>query len=182
MSRLLFLFLVLSTPLIQSCEKDETPPPPDPEVELPEVTTTPVSMVTLDAAVSGGEVTDDGGDVLVSRGVCWSTSPEPTTADSKTVDGAGVGSFVSSLSGLTAGQMYYVRAYATNSAGTAYGQQESFSTESLSPLLDNLVAYWSLDEAAGLVAKEAAGIWRRALSQEEVEGLYNGGAGLAYPF
>ncbi len=96
-------------------------------------------MIALDAAVSGGEVLQDGGDPVVSRGVCWSTSPEPTTADAKTLDGTGVGTFGSSLSELTAGQLYYVRAYATKSAGTAYGQQESFSTESVSPFLDNLV-------------------------------------------
>jgi hypothetical protein len=64
----------------------------------------------------------------MARGVCWSTSPNPTTADSYTIDGTGTGTFVSILSGLTPNTLYYVRAYATNSVGTAYGNEVSFTT------------------------------------------------------
>ncbi len=74
-------------------------------------------------------MTDDGGATVTTRGVCWSTSQNPTTSNSKTTDGSGTGSFTSSLTGLTCGTTYYVRAYATNSAGTAYGSQENFNTE-----------------------------------------------------
>jgi hypothetical protein len=97
-------------------------------VLLPEVTTAPVLAITQTAATSGGSLTSDGGATVTARGVCWSTSPNPTTANSKTTDGMGTGSFTSSLAGLTPGTPYYVRAYATNSAGTAYGNEVSFTT------------------------------------------------------
>ena len=61
-------------------------------------------------------------------GVCWNTSGNPTASDPKTTDGSGTGSFTSNIAGLTAGTVYYVRAYATNSAGTGYGNQVRLST------------------------------------------------------
>ncbi len=82
----------------------------------------------MTTAVSGGNVTSDGGAAVTARGVCWSTNHNPTTADSKTVDGSGTGAFTSNLNGLIAGTTYYIRAYATNSAGTAYGDEVSFTT------------------------------------------------------
>jgi len=101
---------------------------------LPSVTTTAVSAITAYTATSGGNVTSDGGGAVTARGVCWSTSVSPTTADSKTADGAGMGSFVSLITGLIPGTTYYVRAFATNSTGTAYGTQQSFTA----PLLPSL--------------------------------------------
>ena len=62
------------------------------------------------------------------RGVCWSTSQNPTINDNKTTDGSGTGSFTSQLTGLSRNTIYYVRAYATNSAGTSYGDQKSIKT------------------------------------------------------
>ena len=97
---------------------------------LPTVTTTAVSNITATTADSGGNVTDDGGDAVTARGVCWSTSESPTTADSKTTDGTGTGEFTSSITGLAAGTTYYVRAYATNAVGTSYGSQVSFTADS----------------------------------------------------
>ena len=97
-------------------------------VELPIVTTTNVTDVTQTTAKSGGNVTDDGGTTITARGVCWSTSQNPTISNSHTTDGNGTGSFTSSITGLTANTTYYVRAYATNSAGTGYGEQRSFTT------------------------------------------------------
>jgi len=85
-------------------------------------------------ATSGGNVTSNGGGTVTARGVCWGTSPNPTTANSKTVDGSGTGAFVSALAGLTLNTPYYVRAYATNSAGTAYGNEITFTTL-LNPIL-----------------------------------------------
>ncbi|MBN2665560.1 MAG: fibrobacter succinogenes major paralogous domain-containing protein [Bacteroidales bacterium] len=100
------------------------------EVLLATVTTADITSPTQTSAVSGGNVTSDGGGTITARGVCWSTNQNPTVADSKTTDGSGTGSFTSNLTGLTAGTAYYVRAYATNSAGTAYGSQEDFTTPS----------------------------------------------------
>jgi uncharacterized protein (TIGR02145 family) len=94
----------------------------------PAVTTVSVSAITQTSATCGGNVTDDGGAEVTARGVCWGTSQNPTTGSSKTNDGTGTGTFTSSITGLTPGNEYFVRAYATNSEGTSYGGQESFSS------------------------------------------------------
>jgi len=98
------------------------------EIVLATVSTTPATSVTATTAVSGGNITSDGGSAITARGVCWSINQNPTIADSKTIDGSGTGTFTSSITGLTDGTTYYVRAYATNSTGTVYGNQESFTT------------------------------------------------------
>ncbi|NDV46653.1 T9SS C-terminal target domain-containing protein [Paludibacter sp. 221] len=91
-------------------------------------TVTSVSYVSTTTAISGGNVSNDGGAAVTERGVVWSTVSNPTVADNKTIDGEGAGSFESTLTGLTAGTTYYVRAYATNKAGVAYGNEVSFTT------------------------------------------------------
>ena len=95
---------------------------------LPTLTTDPATNITQTNATSGGNVTSDGGSTVTVRGVCWSTTSNPTTANSFTTDGMGTGAFVSNLTGLTASTLYYVRAYATNGVGTAYGNEVSFTT------------------------------------------------------
>jgi uncharacterized protein (TIGR02145 family) len=96
---------------------------------LPTLTTTAASAITTTSASSGGNISSDGGGSITARGVVWSTSQNPTIAlSTKTSDGTGSGSFSSSLTGLSPNTFYYVRAYATNSAGTAYGSQVSFTT------------------------------------------------------
>ena len=101
---------------------------------LPTISTTATSAVTTTSANSGGNITADGGAVITARGVCWSTSPNPTIAlSTKTSNGNGSGSFSSIITSLNLNTLYYVRAYATNSAGTAYGNQVSFSTSSSNP-------------------------------------------------
>jgi len=92
------------------------------------VTTTPVTGITTSTATSGGNVESDGGSSVTARGVCWSTTANPTITDTKTTDGSGTGTFSSSITGLTASTTYHVRAYATNSSGTAYGNDVSFVT------------------------------------------------------
>ena len=94
----------------------------------PAVTTGSVLGVTTTTATCGGEVVDDGGFNVTARGVCWSTSHNPTVADAHTNNGTGLGQFTSSITGLTPGTTYYVRAYATYSEGTAYGEEVSFFT------------------------------------------------------
>ncbi|MCX6249858.1 MAG: M6 family metalloprotease domain-containing protein [Bacteroidetes bacterium] len=95
---------------------------------LPVIITTTITNISTTTAAGGGTVTSDGGNSVTARGVCWSTASNPTTANSHTTDGAGTGMFVSNLTGLIQGTLYHVRAYATNSVGTAYGNEISFST------------------------------------------------------
>ena len=95
---------------------------------LPTVTTADVTSVTSTTAMGGGTVIADGGFPITNRGICYSTSPDPTIAGLHTNDGVGLGSFVSQMTGLSAHTTYYVRAYATNSAGTVYGEQRTFIT------------------------------------------------------
>ena len=102
---------------------------------LPTITTTAASAVTATTATSGGNITSDGGAAVTARGVCWSTSQNPTTSNSKTSEGSGTGSFTSNITGLTPGAIYYFRAYATNSAGIAYGNQITTTTLAILPFL-----------------------------------------------
>jgi uncharacterized protein (TIGR02145 family) len=95
---------------------------------LPVVTTDSVSDIVQTTALSGGNVISDGGTTVTARGVCWSTYSNPTISDANTINGNGPGNFISNITGLTANTSYYVRAYATNNAGTSYGNQVSFTT------------------------------------------------------
>ena len=97
----------------------------------PTVTTSAVTNIGTNTATSGGNVTSDGGGAVTARGVCWGTSSTPDISGSHTSDGTGTGSFVSYLTGLAANTTYYVCAYATNSAGTAYGSVLQFKTATL---------------------------------------------------
>jgi hypothetical protein len=93
---------------------------------LPTVTTTAVSDITALSSVSGGTIISSGGAEIVNRGVCWSISNNPTIANNVTQDWGSP--FTSFISGLAPNTTYYVRAFATNSVGTAYGNQVSFTT------------------------------------------------------
>jgi hypothetical protein len=95
---------------------------------VPTVTTNAISSVTITTASSGGNVTSDGGAPVTARGVCYSTFPYPTIVNATTSNGTGIGSFTTNITGLISGTTYYVRAYATNSAGTSYGNEVSFTT------------------------------------------------------
>jgi uncharacterized protein (TIGR02145 family) len=103
-----------------------------PDVNLPILTTSAPSSIGQSTAFSGGVITDDGGGSITIRGICWSTNINPTIdLESKTNNGTGSGSYSSQMTGLTPNTTYFVRAYATNIAGTSYGNQESFTTLSL---------------------------------------------------
>jgi hypothetical protein len=110
----IFLLLVFS-----GCEKRE----------LPEVVTAEISSIDRISAISGGEGTNEGTSEVISKGVCWSGVDNPTIGDSITVDGSGLGSFTSNLTGLNPETDYFVRAYATNNEGTGYGETKSFATD-----------------------------------------------------
>jgi uncharacterized protein (TIGR02145 family) len=98
-------------------------------VVVPTLTTTAVTGVTLTTAATGGNITDDGGGAVTARGICWATTLNPVIgATNTTTNGTGTGVFVSNITGLLPGTPYHVRAYATNSAGTAYGADFPFTT------------------------------------------------------
>ena len=114
-----FFLIALVCTLLVGCK-------PDPV--LPTVETSAVTEITQTTATTGGTITNDGGAEITSRGVCWSTNQNPTINDMLTSNGSGVGTFASSIENLLASTTYYVRAYATNSAGTAYGANFCFVT------------------------------------------------------
>ncbi len=92
------------------------------------VTTTAVTGITLTGATSGGSVTTDGGSAVTARGVCWAATANPVATGNHTTDGTGTGTFVSTITGLSANSTYHVRAYATNANGTYYGADLTFTT------------------------------------------------------
>ena len=114
---------------LNSCIKDEDSNIPSSSLNLPFVSTTEVSSINQTTASCGGHIRKDGGTAITVRGFCWSTGRTPTIADYKTVDSAGIGGFSGSLKGLSPGTNYFVRAYATNKAGTGYGKVVSFTTQ-----------------------------------------------------
>lgn len=101
----------------------------DKKINLPALTTSNITQITDQRAISGGHIFFDGGTAITARGVCWSKNQSPTLNDNKTVDGTGEGGFISSISQLEPNTKYYVRAYATNSNGTQYGKQFNFTTK-----------------------------------------------------
>ncbi|MCX6830177.1 MAG: fibrobacter succinogenes major paralogous domain-containing protein [candidate division Zixibacteria bacterium] len=130
---LLFALAAFILLLFVSCGDDD---PVSPNDKVPILTTAAVSTITQTTAQCGGNIISDGGAAVTARGVCWSASPTPTIADSKTTDGVGAGGFTSSVAGLTASTPYYVRAYATNSVGTGYGNEVAFTTFALGTVID----------------------------------------------
>lgn len=117
MKNILRIFgVLLFLQLFQSCKKDE----------VPTLTTSEVVNFTGTGATTGGTIIDEGSARVIVRGVCWSTKTNPTIENSKTQDGAGDGVFTSQISDLDLSTTYYVRAYATNGAGTGYGNEISF--------------------------------------------------------
>jgi len=117
----LLMILVGFVAMLSSCKEDVT-------LLKPVVETSEVSSIAADSALSGGVVTSDGGNDVIARGVCWSKAPNPTIKDSLTIDASGTGEYSSIMIGLQHKTKYYVRSYATNGGGTAYGLQVSFTT------------------------------------------------------
>ncbi len=113
---------------------------------IPIVSTTTVSGYAADFGTSGGNVTSEGGLGVITRGICWSTNSNPTIAGDHTANGGGAGGFVSYLTGLTPNTLYYIRAYATNCLGTAYGDEVSFTSA------DSYCSSFAISHVAGLVA------------------------------
>ena len=129
-----------------------------PGLSIPTITTTAISLITAASAISGGNISSDGGATVTARGACWSTSPAPGVTGNHTTDGSGIGTFISNITGLTANTVYYVRAYASNVAGTAYGNQLSFTTAATAP--DVYIAGYE-DDIGGL---SIAKVWKNGIA------------------
>jgi len=138
--------LILTLSIIGCRVKKEDNPSP---IQKPTVTTTVISGNTATSVNSGGDVTSNGGSDITAEGVIWSTSPNPTIAlSTKTNDGVSSGAYASIVTGLIPGTTYYLVAYATNSAGTGYGNQVTFTTSAPSTLSSGLVAYYPFSNSA----------------------------------
>ena len=120
LKNILLFSLALGVLFMASCTKEEN--------ELPEVSTTAVTKLATDSIKVGGTIVSNGGADITAKGICWSFSSNPTTSDNLTSEGAGDGSFTSTLSSLPADTTIYIRAYATNSVGTAYGNEVSYNS------------------------------------------------------
>ncbi len=131
----------------------------------PTVTTAAVSNIQVTTAIGGGSVTDWGGDSVTARGVCWNTTGTPNINGSHTVDGSDTGSYSSGLAPLVGNSVYYVRAYATNSAGTGYGNQVTFTSATAQPDTTVVVAkdgsgnYTTVQAAFDAVPSNYTGHW-----------------------
>jgi hypothetical protein len=121
------LFLLAGLIFAAGCKDDE-------EETVVTVSTTAVTGITAETASSGGTIAVTGEIDVTARGVCWSTTDPPTTADSKTTDGTGTGTFTSNITGLTAETPYFVRAYCINAGQTYYGSSVSFTTAEPEPV------------------------------------------------
>lgn len=137
------LIVLITGIIITSCNKDDnnttnttTATDKITSTWIPELSTITVTDFTTTTAVSGGKITSKGATEIIANGVCWSTTSNPVITDSKTDAAVGTSKFVSSLSGLTAGTTYHLRAYATNSIGTAYGEDVKFTTLSSTTISD----------------------------------------------
>ena len=142
---------------------------------MPSLTTSTVSIATTTTASCGGMISADGGADVTASGVCWSTNQDPTIADNKSADGAAMGSYTSTLTGLIPGTTYYIRSYATNSVGTAYGNQITFKFFTIGDHFQGgLIGYIFLNGDPGYVAGEVHGLITAEQDQSNGIRWYNG--------
>ena len=132
---ILILFTVVFA--ITSCSKDDDPVD---NTTVPTLTTLAITDITTTSATSGGDITATGEADITAKGVCWSTTQNPTILDFATDEGNNPSNYTSNISGLTANTTYYVRAYATNSKGTGYGNELEFVAENIFPGIKVAVA------------------------------------------
>jgi hypothetical protein len=146
-----------------------------PAFTFPTVTTAAVSHITPTSARGGGNVTSEGGTSVTARGVCWRTSPNPTTAHNKTNEGTGTGTFTSHITGLMENTTYYLRAYATNAVGTGYGNQVKFTTGNdfltvtITEPLDNARVSGTVTIKATVASNSARALDASPMAVEKVE-------------
>jgi hypothetical protein len=155
--------------LLLSCKKNAIS-----VVSLPNVSTSSITSVRETSAMSGGDVVSTGNSVVEVRGVCWSTSHNPTVTADTTMDDRGAGIFVSRITHLMPSTTYFLRAYASNNVGTAYGMEDSFTTAS-PPF--SAIGYYSGEIVSGTVLPHGTPIGARLTNDSPVSGFIyvNGG-------
>ena len=131
---------------------------------LPVVLTLDMTDITSTTAKGHGKVTDQGGSAVMERGICWSTSPSPSISGNHAQSGTGAGEYTVNISSLTPGTKYYVRAYATNSQGTTYGEQKDFTTAATLPTvvtgdISGTTAHGEVTDAGGAIVTERGICW-----------------------
>lgn len=153
----------------------------------PEVFTSDVTNITSNSAKCGGNITNDGGASVTSRGICWSTSPNPTVSSNHVASGSGTGTFTCNITGLNQTTTYYVRAYATNSAGTSYGEQKMFTTTVAPPPVGAINGMFSVSistkvffSKGNLQYKASTNTWRFADNQYDYIGNANNNVSSSY--
>lgn len=164
-----FVFIISA-----GCEKK----PPETVAVL---TTSTATDITRNSAISGGEITSDGGSPVTARGICWSTDANPAIDDNFTTDGAGAGIFTSNITGLSPGTTYYIRAYATNAIGTSYGNELIFATTPLAVGDEHQggkIAYILKQGDPGYIAGEVHGIIATPADLANLYQWYNGTLGV----
>lgn len=132
-------------------------------VELPQIQTIAASAVTYNSSTVGGNIINDGNAAITSKGVCYSITTNPTTANNTVLDNTNSNNFILTISNLQPSTTYYYRSYAINSAGISYGQQFTFTTESLplnvgTSVFGGVIAYIFGPSDPGYVANETHGI------------------------
>lgn len=138
---------------------------------LPTLTTTAITSITSSSAVSGANISADGGSPVTARGVCWSNTTNPLATGNHTSDGTGTGVFISAIISLTPNTTYYVRSYATNSVGTAYGNELSFTTATP----DVYISGWENNGT-----KDVAKVWKNGIATSLTDGTNNSRANSVY--
>jgi len=148
-------------------------------INIPTLTTNVITNISTNSAIAGGNVSADGGSPITMKGVVWGTINNPTVAlSSKTNDGVGIGTFQSSMTGLTSNTTYYVRAYATNIVGTSYGSEITFKTSS-ADITTGLIGYFPFNgNAKDESGNENNGSVNNATLSNDRNGLSN----MAYYF
>ena len=111
------------------------------------ISTSSVTELTATSAKVSGNITSAGGGTVTSRGICWSTTPNPTVSNNKTTEGTGAGQYTSTLNGLLVGTTYYARAYGENSRGVSYGTEISFTLLGLPKLITSTVSNITINSA-----------------------------------
>ncbi len=119
LNKFFVLAMAISIVTLVACKKDEG--------EL-KIATSNIVKLAVDSIQCGGAITEEGSKDVTAKGVCWSLTSNPSVSNTKTNEGSGVSDFTSTISGLLSDTVYYIRAYATNSEGTVYGNELTYST------------------------------------------------------